>query len=200
LNFGDMLEGKTFDIYNYTSGDLVINSIEDEGFGWFHWYIDPFTLSFPYTMSMNEALPLTVKIDIPVDRPAGFMVTDTLDIQAVDGHYKVIIRVDSDLLSGLTSQVARSSSCIIETVSPNPFSDNTRISIKLDKETNVSLAVYNMQGQAVRTLAAESFSAGTHDINWDGKDNSGSRVSPGIYLLKMETVSGVDFRKIILSK
>jgi agmatine deiminase len=199
LSFGDMVAGETFNIYNYTDGELVINDIEEEGFGLFHWYIDPFNLNFPYTMSMNETLPITVKIDLPVDSPLGWLVTDTLDIFAADGHYKVIIRVDSDLLNGISNPPAHSSTSKIESISPNPFNNSTRITIKLDGNSRTILAVYNQNGQIIKTLANREYPAGSHDIYWDGKDGSGNGVSAGIYLLKLETGLGVDFRKLIIS-
>lgn len=199
LDFGDMVNGQPFSIYNYTDGELVINDIEQEGFGYFHWYIDPWNLTMPYTMTMNEALPLNVRIDIPVNQWAGWMVTDTLDILTETNHYKVIIRVDSDLLSSLTDPKTGPSLSRIESIIPNPFNSMTRISFSLDNSSRASLTVYNLQGQVIKVLADQVFSSGMHQIEWDGKDGFRNRVSSGIYMLKLETERGVDFKKLILS-
>jgi agmatine deiminase len=193
-----MFNGETFTITNYTNSDLVINDIEPENFGWFHWYIDPFNLTFPYTLAQNETLPLTVKIDIPVENPEGVMRVDTLDIQAADGHYKVVLKVDSDLLYGISNPLATASSSKIESVSPNPFNASTRISFKLEENLRTKLSVCNLNGQAVRILTDEEYSAGSHEIYWDGKEGSGNRISSGIYLLRLETVKGIDFKKLVL--
>jgi agmatine/peptidylarginine deiminase len=198
LSFEDMLNGKEFKIYNFTDGDLTINEFENEGFGWFHWYIDPLNLEVPFDMAFSDTLTFNVKVDIPIDKALGYMVTDTLDIQTEYGHHKVILKVDSDLLSSLSEKLAQSSS-IIESVAPNPFSSETRISINLDYASDVSLVVYNLQGQVIRNLAARNFSAGSHEVTWEGKNNAGSEVSPGIYMLKLETDRGVDFKKLIVS-
>jgi agmatine/peptidylarginine deiminase len=194
----EMLEGKSFTIYNYTDGDLVINDIEQEGMNSFHWYIDPWTITLPHIMEMSDMLTLNVKIDIPVDKYLGYLVVDTLDIQTENGLQQVIIKVDSDLLSGLAGPLAQSSS-VIESVAPNPFSSETRISFRLEHSSDVSLAVYNLQGQVIRNLVARNFSSGIHEVNWDGKNNSGSEVSAGIYMLKLATERGVDFKKLIVS-
>jgi agmatine/peptidylarginine deiminase len=196
----ELVMGQTFNIYNYTDGELVINDIEQEGFGWFHWYLDPAGMEFPYTMTMNETLPVTVKIDLPVEQALGYLVTDTLDILAEDGHYKVIIRVDSDLLSSISSPLAQSSLLKIESISPNPFSSETRISFSLKEDLQTSIAVYNLQGQVIRNLAGREFSKGSHEVVWNGKDDSGNEVSAGIYLLKMQTEKGIDLKKLIISK
>ena len=200
LNFEDMVNGLSFNIYNYIDGDLIINDIEQEGFGYFHWYIDPWTLTMPYTMTMNETLPLNVKIDIPVDNMTGWMMTDTLDILTENGHFKVIIRVDSDLLSSLAEPKSNTSLSRIVSIVPNPFNSVTRISFSLDQPLQTSLIVYNLQGQVIRILSDQIYSAGNHELVWDGKDGSGNQVSVGIYMLKLGTESGVDFKKLILSQ
>ena len=46
LTFEEMLNGKPFNIYNFTSVATYINDMEQEGFGLFHWYIDPWNLTF----------------------------------------------------------------------------------------------------------------------------------------------------------
>lgn len=197
LTFDDMMNGKTFNIYNYTGSELTINDIEAESFGLFRWYIDPFSLELPYTMTMNEVLPLTVKIDIPISQMTGYMVTDTLDIIAEDGHYKVVIKVDSDLISGLAEN--RVNSSFITSVSPNPFSNETKITFSINEETHCRMIVSNVNGQAVKVLADENMASGSHEIRWNGTDDRGNRVQSGIYLVKLITERGVDFRKLVVS-
>jgi agmatine/peptidylarginine deiminase len=200
LTADQRVSGQIFNIYNYTDGEIVINNIENEGVGFFRWYIEGFDMTFPYTMTMNEMLDFNVRIDIPVDNPAGYMVADTLDILAEDGHYKVVIKVDSDLISGISDPVAISSSSKIESISPNPFNSETRISFSLKEDLKTIIAVFNLQGQVIKVLANREFSAGAHDITWDGKDGSGNEVPSGIYLLKLETETGADFKKLVVSK
>jgi len=195
----EMWEGKSFNIYNYTDGDLVINDIEHEGYNLFHWYIDPWNLTLPHTMAFSETLSLNVKISIPVDNISGYLVVDTLDILTENGHHKVIIKVDSDLLGGLTDPSSPPSLSRIESIIPNPFSSTTRITFSLDIASRINLAVYNIQGQIIKTLADQAFSEGKHEMVWDGKDNTGNKVSSGIYLLKLETERGVEFKKLMVS-
>lgn len=196
LTVNDMMNGHSFNIYNYTNADNVIYSIEQAGIGYIHWFIDEFNMTFPYTMEMNETLTFNVKIDIPTDQALGYMLADTLDIMTEDGPYKVIIKMDSDLLSGISDQLAQSSSKI-ESISPNPFSSETRITFSLKEEMNARIAVYNIQGQIINVLAAKEFSEGSHELIWDGTNDSGNSVSSGIYILKLESDKGVDFRRLL---
>jgi agmatine/peptidylarginine deiminase len=200
LTVEEMAEGKSFDIYNFTDGDFILNDIEQEGYNLFHWYIDPWSLTLPHTMEFSDTLTLNVKISIPVDNILGGLVVDTLDIYTEIGHRQVVIKVDEDLLSSLSEPNPATSLAWIEDISPNPFNDQTKISFCLEQESQVKMLVYNMQGQIVNILAAQNFTKGRHEIAWDGKDGSGNKVSNGIYLLKMETESGIDFRKLVFSK
>lgn len=197
LTVEDILDGKEFKLYNFTEGDLTVNELENEGTGMFHWYIDPWNLEVPFDIAFSDTLTLNVKIDIPLEKYLGYMVTDTLDIQTEYGHHQVILKVDSDLISGIYPEI---SSVRIGAVSPNPFSNETRISFSLDIASDISLVVYNLEGQSIRTLAAQNFHPGSHEIIWDGRNDAGNEVSSGIYLLKLETDKGVDFKKLIISK
>lgn len=52
---------------------------------------------------------------------------------------------------------------------------------------NTSLKVYNLLGQEVNTLIRENKTAGSYKINWDGRDQSGRRVSSGVYLVHLKS-------------
>ena len=64
---------------------------------------------------------------------------------------------------------------------PNPFNSVTTIQYALPTATDVELTVYNVVGQAVRTLVAEHQRAGHYAVEWDATDASGHSVSAGIY-------------------
>jgi hypothetical protein len=69
---------------------------------------------------------------------------------------------------------------------PNPFSRYTTIEYSLPWETAASLAIFNSLGQRVAVLfEAESVSRGRHRVLWDGIDESGNGLSPGVYLCRI---------------
>ncbi|MBI4725752.1 T9SS type A sorting domain-containing protein [candidate division TA06 bacterium] len=69
---------------------------------------------------------------------------------------------------------------------PNPFKQSTMINYQLTKPGLATLKVYNIQGQAVKTLVNSIQSAGRHQAQWDGRDAAGNRASSGIYFVKLE--------------
>ncbi len=69
---------------------------------------------------------------------------------------------------------------------PNPFNPVTTIYYRLSKKEHVKLGIYNMRGQLVKMLVDKDVPAGVHSVKWDGTDESGSRVSSGVYIYRME--------------
>jgi hypothetical protein len=81
---------------------------------------------------------------------------------------------------------------------PNPFNPSTMIKFDLKEKGPVTLKVYNVAGQLVRTLVDDVRDAAAHSIVWDGRNNIGSKVASGIYFYKMETNGFSETRKMVL--
>jgi hypothetical protein len=82
---------------------------------------------------------------------------------------------------------------------PNPFNAETKIDFRTEGG-EVSLAVYDVTGSLVKTLVNGSLEAGSHSIVWDGKDDSGSDVSSGIYFYRLSDSNGDNVRRMTLLK
>ena len=83
---------------------------------------------------------------------------------------------------------------------PNPFNPTTTISYDLPKDTKVNLKIYNLYGQEVRTLVNEAQSAGHKSVVWNGRDNSGTIVSSGLYIYRLEAKNIVQNKKMLFLK
>ncbi len=83
---------------------------------------------------------------------------------------------------------------------PNPFNPTTTISFELPKAQTVELRIFNLNGQIVRTLVNGSFSAGVHQVVWDGRDQQGGQVTSGIYYYMMRAGEQVIMKKLLLAK
>lgn len=78
---------------------------------------------------------------------------------------------------------------------PNPFNPTTNISFSLPESGKVSLRVYNVLGQEVRTLVDEYLDAGVHTIQFDA-----SNLSSGMYFYRLNTESFTESKKMMLVK
>jgi hypothetical protein len=84
---------------------------------------------------------------------------------------------------------------------PNPFNPSTTIPFSLPAGGNASLRVCNLKGQVVKTLVQnQAFSAGQHQVMWDGRDNNGKAVSSGIYIFSLDCGNRSLSRKMVLAK
>ena len=89
---------------------------------------------------------------------------------------------------------------VLKQNSPNPFNPYTLIKYELPEPGEVSIKVYNIIGQEVRTLVSGIIAGGKHEVTWDGKDNFGRTVSSGIYLYRIKTARDSKTRKMVFVK
>ena len=84
---------------------------------------------------------------------------------------------------------------------PNPFNMTTRIEYSLPKAAEVTIAIYNIRGQVVRTCLQAHQSPGHHFVVWDGCDDAGQQVGTGIYMYHLEAKGHFcDTKKLLLMK
>ncbi len=84
---------------------------------------------------------------------------------------------------------------------PNPFNPSTIIKYELPVQANISLKVYDILGNEIRTLVNNTNkSAGTFTVEWDGKDERGVGVSSGVYFYKLISADFNKTMKMILFK
>ncbi len=83
---------------------------------------------------------------------------------------------------------------------PNPFNPETVIKYSVSTESHVTLEIFNISGQKVRTLVNESVPVGSYRMRWDGRDDASGKVSSGMYLYRLQTDSFVETKRMLLLK
>jgi len=104
-------------------------------------------------------------------------------------------RMEATMLSGTGAN-----SPILGKNYPNPFNPETDIFFSLPERTQVSLIIYNILGEKVKTLANGEMDAGTHSIHWNGRDEAGSSVASGVYFYRLKTAMFDQTMKMVLMK
>jgi len=83
-------------------------------------------------------------------------------------------------------------------VQPNPFRGRTTIEFTLARAATVDLAILDLAGRRVRTLAAGSFaSAGPQGLAWDGLGDDGRTAAAGVYWVELRWPGGTDRRRFV---
>jgi hypothetical protein len=83
-------------------------------------------------------------------------------------------------------------------VMPNPAVGTITVEFTVPRREQVSISVYDVQGRMVRSVFAANAEPGLHKTLWDGRDSSGRRVAPGLYILRMKMESSTDAQKIVI--
>ncbi len=83
---------------------------------------------------------------------------------------------------------------------PNPFNPSTMIEFGLKEPVFVSLKIYNVLGEEIRTLISDPMEAGMHHISWDGRNDLGMSVGTGVYFYRISAGKFSDVKKMILIK
>ena len=83
---------------------------------------------------------------------------------------------------------------------PNPFNPTTTLRFDLPEVSDITLIIYNMLGQKVRTFDYQNTSAGYHSVTWEATNDLGQQVGAGVYLYQLQTKNFVKTRKMVLLK
>ena len=83
---------------------------------------------------------------------------------------------------------------------PNPFNPSTSIQYSMNEPGQVSLTIYNMLGQLVKTLVNDVQPEGIHEAVWDGTNETGEAVTSGTYIYRLTAGSFTDTERMLLLK
>ena len=117
-------------------------------------------------------------------------------------------RLDGEAIAGRTTppistavageETARPAALHLAQNFPNPFNQSTVIRLDLETAADMELAVYNMNGQKVATLARGPYPAGTHSFTWEGRTTSGGNWLPAYIPAGLSAGGQERTRKLIL--
>ena len=85
-------------------------------------------------------------------------------------------------------------------VYPNPFNPATTITFMLNREMAVEIGVYSLTGRRVISLANHTFATGSHSLTWNGRDSGGRDLPSGSYVVRLQTETGVEAKRVTLIK
>ncbi len=145
---------------------------------------------------VNELTVPLYPYDAGTDSGAGYTSADqpTVPAQAISSitGSPFSAGVEVGTLTFRLSAVAATPSArdLSLTAWPNPFNPRTTIEFSLPTTSETVLAVYDIQGSLVRELARGTFTAGSHNVVWDGLDQSQRALPSGTYLYRV--VAGTD--------
>ncbi len=93
----------------------------------------------------------------------------------LDGQFHL-----SQVIEVVTSSIVQSP--VVYSAYPNPFNSETTFDWFLPNSARVSLVIYNIRGRRIATLLEKTTkSTGEHRLIWNGANDSGQKISSGVY-------------------
>ncbi|MFH1313541.1 MAG: C25 family cysteine peptidase [Candidatus Eisenbacteria bacterium] len=83
-------------------------------------------------------------------------------------------------------------------VNPNPFTHSVNFALHAEAQSVVRIDIYDTTGRWVTDIPAVKTGGGTWHGSWDGRDESGRKLSPGIYAVRFSTAGETSTHKVIL--
>lgn len=102
-----------------------------------------------------------------------------LTVLAVLGAALIPVMIPSDM-------PADQQAITVRTVYPNPFTVGTTFQLTMPRAAKVRIVVHDLLGKHVRLLRDDdNHPAGSFDVPWDGRDEAGIPVIPGVYICSL---------------
>ncbi|MCU7491681.1 MAG: T9SS type A sorting domain-containing protein [Ignavibacteria bacterium] len=122
-----------------------------------------------------------------------------------EGKASAFSNVESFVAASVTGVETGSNSVIPEKFEvsknyPNPFNPSTAIRLSLPAASFVTVKIYNMLGQEVKTLLHGQTASGLHTLLWHGEDNAGSILPSGSYIYRVTAGENVTTGKMMFLK
>jgi hypothetical protein len=157
---------------------------------------DPFDYA-TYTLQIGmDSNFVEMAFEMNVESSIEYALAEALPVNAA--YWWRVIATDNDNLSteseafkftvgtvSLADNVALPTEYVLDQNYPNPFNPSTTIRFGLPEDSQVSLVIYDVRGNVVRTLESGSQSAGWYEAVWDGRSNNGQVISTGLYFARI---------------
>jgi hypothetical protein len=159
------------------------------------------TTDTSYTITYQEFLenvfelfPMLPRVTVKFSMEA----TDGIDTVKITGDNRVVLVNRYEYLS--TEGKGIPTAFALHENYPNPFNPTTTLRFDLPEITDVTLTIYNMLGQRVRTFNMNDTPAGYHSIKWNATNDYGEQVGAGVYLYQLRANHFLKTKKMVLLK
>ncbi|MFC1513867.1 aryl-sulfate sulfotransferase, partial [candidate division KSB1 bacterium] len=123
------------------------------------------------------------------------------DFPAFEGKHLVIPNLNTeDPITSVEDGSGQPGSFLLHQNYPNPFNPATNIKFDLVRSETVNLVIFNSIGEEVKTIVNQVLTTGAHVYSWNGTDNSGSKVSSGVYFYRLSAGDQMGIKRMVYMK
>jgi hypothetical protein len=121
-----------------------------------------------------------------------------VDLRHTGYRHDVYVRYMRDNVTAVTTAPVKQAT--LGQNRPNPFNPVTTIEYTVHERTPVVVGIYDALGKRVARLDQGIRDAGTHAVEWNGRDANGAPAVSGVYFYRLEGATGAGTRKMVLLK
>lgn len=154
-------------------------------------------------VNLDDAIPSWANPNAVLNYPitwTRFYIAETSD----DNKGTGIIYFDDFIIDFISTDIPDNpeipKSFHLEQNYPNPFNPETKIAYQLPQTNDVSLKIFDLNGQLIRDWHFLQQSTGRHSVTWDGTNSNGKQISTGLYLYSIRSGEFRNTKKMILIK
>ena len=132
-----------------------------------------------------------------------------IDESPAGGYYLVVAVDATGHVGGYSEQLGETTAVpgeptpkalAVTGVTPNPFNPRAKVAFDVPRSGHVGVSVHDMRGRVVRRLVSGDLEAGRHEVIWNGRDDAGSPVATGVYLVRVSDGTRNATAKLMLAK
>ncbi|MFC1539234.1 T9SS type A sorting domain-containing protein, partial [Candidatus Latescibacterota bacterium] len=179
-------------------------------------FISPFNFDIPIEVSIPFDIDGLAELGLtPYDLTMLFVTSEgefetegisdlfvDMDLNILTGkvaHFSDIAVVPKSITAGIDEE-DRPVGYSLSQNFPNPFNPVTTISYAIPSTSHVSLTIYSILGQSVKTLVEEEKIPGYYNVIWDGRNENGGIVSSGLYIYQIQAGNFRQSKKLMFMK
>ncbi|MBN1480719.1 carboxypeptidase regulatory-like domain-containing protein [candidate division KSB1 bacterium] len=142
------------------------------------------TTYYPNALESSSAATLSITEEDVIDYPDATITLSSGEVTAAEHDIHMTAPDEFELLQNY----------------PNPFNPTTVIEYRLGDMANVSLQVFNVQGQLVKTIVNNVQPAGAYKVSWDGTDMTNAIVPSGVYFYQLTANEYTQIRRLVFMR
>ena len=158
----------------YVGTDAGVYATQNGGSGWF---------------PLGQGMPIQAIDGLTLHRASRTLVAAT--------HGRSQWKLDLNQLPAAVSLSSPPPRLALSGPVPNPSGASVQLGLELSRASTVEVTAYDAAGRRVRALVAGSLGAGRHSIAWDGRDDRGGRVGPGVYFMRATASGASAVRRVV---
>ena len=180
--------GSDVHLYVHNRPEAEWVRFRNRGGGWSRWF--PVSMGPVWVWQLAEG---------PGEKIVDMQEADWRWTVPISDHEDSIVQINSTTV-GIPDGEGGGAGVRLLAASPNPFRSATRVAFALPEAAAVHAEVLDVRGRRVAVIADDGYAAGSHELQWDGRDDTGRATPSGLYFLRLTAGDETRTTKLLLRR